>query len=159
MRYSLALLPFLVFLAGCESVPDARPRAELQLPDEPTTDAALQGKWKLVRFDRWGGGPVDTDSVGKTWEITEKEVISPGKFRFDVAGNYLVRPLHFPKQIDVKTADGKKKPGIYSVEGNTLKLCIDDNGGERPTTLASQGKSEIWLFVFERVRPSVVPRE
>lgn len=100
---------------------------------------------------------MNTDSVGKTWEITDKQVIAPEGARFTVEGSYRVRPLEWPRHIDITGADGKKKPGIYSVQGNTLKLCIDDNGGERPTTLASQGKSEIWLFVFERVRPSDVP--
>lgn len=152
MRPFLALLPLVLVLAGCASVSDTSPADQFQLPDPPTTDATLQGKWKLVRFERFGG-PCESDSVGKIFEITDKQVIAPEKARFSVEGTYRVRPVEWPKQIDIKTAGCPKKPGIYSVDGNTLRLCINDNSSERPTTLASQGKSEIWLFVFERVKP------
>lgn len=155
MRWSFALVPVVVFLAGCGAAPDVAPGDEFKLPDPPATDAALQGNWKLVRFDRFGGR-CECDSVGKTWEITDKQIIAPEKAMRSVEGSYRVRPLELPRHIDIKTPDGQKMPGIYSIERDTLKLCIDGNGSQRPTTLESQGKSEIWLFVFERVKPAVV---
>jgi uncharacterized protein (TIGR03067 family) len=153
MRLALAWLPAIVLLAGCGSAPD--PVDERAAPPEDP----LRGQWKLVCFERWGG-PWQDHEVGQTWEFTGKEIACPDGTPFRVAGSYRNRPRNAPKEIDIKTAKGKEIPGIYSIEGDTLKLCVDtQNSRRRPTEFASQGKSEIWLFVFERVKPAVARSE
>jgi uncharacterized protein (TIGR03067 family) len=142
MRWYLALLPLVVFPAGCGSVTDAE-------SNEPAMPA-LQGKWKLVRFERWGG-PWKGGDVGQTWEFTENQIRCPKNASFALDGTYRIRP----QEIDIKTPKGKEIPGIWTIEADTLKLCVNEGDARfRPEAFASMGKSEIWLFVFERVRPA-----
>jgi len=150
MRLTLALLPIVVCLVGCGSQTDAPPE-DRALPE----DTSLRGQWKVVRFERWGG-PWNTDSsVGQTWEVTADRLACPANAPFAVEGTYRLRPSKRPKEIDIRTAEGKLVPGIYDVEGDALRLCVDQNGTRRPTAFASEGKSEIWLIALERVKPVV----
>jgi uncharacterized protein (TIGR03067 family) len=153
------LLPVMVCLAGCGSVPDAASEDDgLLAKTAPAEDGSLRGKWKAVRFERWGGA-WDVNDVGQTWEFTSNAVTCPDKAAFAVEGIYRIRPKKIPKEIDIKTVKGKEIPGIYSVEDDTLKLCIDYADSRlRPTAFASVGKSEIWLIVFERMKPVAVAR-
>ena len=65
-----------------------------------------------------------------------------------------------PKAIDLTPGEnggplkGKRYPGIYRLEGDTLTLCLSiEAGSKRPTKFAT--KDTYWVLdVYKRSRPS-----
>lgn len=140
MRWYLALLPL---VAGCGSITDAASDEPEVAPAKPPS---LTGTWKVVRFERWGSKSTASD-VGQTWVFTAKDICRD-KTPFAA---YRVRR----NEIDIKTTKGREIPGIYSIEGDTLNLCVNCGDARiRPEAFASMAKSGIWLIVLERVRPA-----
>jgi uncharacterized protein (TIGR03067 family) len=62
-----------------------------------------------------------------------------------------------PKTIDIFPVTGPRKdqrhPGIYLMDGKTLKLCWALPGKPRPAAFESKKGSDIFLIELERVKP------
>jgi internalin A len=127
--------------------------------DDPADNAAkkdrerLAGAWKIVSAERDG----QPDKVSQGATIT---YAPDGKFTVKFAdatggaGTYKLDPSKKPNAIDY-TPDfspdkGKLHKGIYSLEGDTLKLCASDPGKARPKELATKTDSGQALFVLTR---------
>jgi uncharacterized protein (TIGR03067 family) len=69
-----------------------------------------------------------------------------GTFKVDVSKK--------PKTIDVTFTEGPEKGktsiGIYTLEGDTYKVCMDPQGKERPTKFESKKGSPFVLEVLKR---------
>jgi|SRR5579884_386972 len=65
-------------------------------------------------------------------------------------GTYKLDPTAKPKAIDVvmKGRGGKEQTllGIYELNGDTLKLCIAWEGGQRPATFESSGTTRLYVL-------------
>jgi uncharacterized protein (TIGR03067 family) len=66
-------------------------------------------------------------------------------------GSFKIDPGKKPRQIDV-TMKGKTYAGIYAFEKGKLKICITDEGGERPTKFESPEGSKTAVVVLKRVK-------
>ena len=112
-------------------------------------EAKLLGTW-IPQFIEKGGEPAPTRAL-KTFLLTFKEgghramgKDQPGK------GTYKVDADKKPKQIELSFEDGVTFKGIYELEGNVLKLCLDERKGGRPTEFKSTKNSSIVLIVLQR---------
>jgi uncharacterized protein (TIGR03067 family) len=69
-------------------------------------------------------------------------------------GTFKVDPAKKPKTIDMTMTDGplkgKTMVGIYELEGDTYKVCVDMSGKTRPTELAIKPGSGFILEVLKR---------
>ncbi len=69
-------------------------------------------------------------------------------------GTFKVDPTKKPKTIDVTFTDGPEKGkttlGIYELEGETYKACIDPAGKARPTEFAIKPGSGHALVIHKR---------
>jgi uncharacterized protein (TIGR03067 family) len=76
------------------------------------------------------------------------EVIQTGTQKLD--------PSKSPKTIDVTVTEGLRKGavmlGIYEIDGDTLKVCFDEEGKKRPTEFKSPAGSETFVNVHKRVK-------
>jgi uncharacterized protein (TIGR03067 family) len=77
-------------------------------------------------------------------------------FTLDVAGNRGAIDLT-PRYrefdgVQIGIEDGSRRGGIYVMEGNRLKLCLNMKGAQRPSKFATEPGSGLVLFVFERPR-------
>ena|SRR5438445_6060027 len=72
------------------------------------------------------------------------------------AGTQKLDPSKSPKTIDVMMTEGLKKGavmlGIYEIDGDTLRVCFDEEGKKRPTEFKSAAGSETFVNVHKRAK-------
>jgi len=119
----------------------------------------IQGTWVLVA-EQWNGkksSRADLQKDGKYYihfviardKITRKE---SGKVRDQ--SSFVLGPGQNPKTIDLVALPRRPKagsvPGIYFLEGDTLKICLASEGKPRPVRFRAKAGSEHKLFVLKR---------
>lgn len=130
--------------------------------DDPSEDAAkaeakkLHGTWVVVS--------VEGDGEKVPTEILRKEavrfVIAPDGITIKVDGEikaedrYTLNPKADPKTIDLSGKEGRKALGIYSLEGDRLRICWTERGETRPREFATKPGSGFDLWVLKRESPS-----
>jgi uncharacterized protein (TIGR03067 family) len=125
------------------------------LPAEEKSDQdKIQGKWKIDSGIR-GGNPLPEDITKSTIIVFDGNKM---KMTFTREGQEQNREMSFkldptakPKAIDVDI-NGKPGLGIYSLEGDTLKICHGEEGDARPTELASKEGTKVTLIVLKRTK-------
>ena len=72
---------------------------------------------------------------------------------------YTIEPSKSPKHINMIGTEGdlagKAAEGIYSLDGNTLKVCYTMPGKPRPETFGSPAGSGIYMVVWKRQSPEL----
>ena len=112
-------------------------------PDE------LQGAWRLESVDR-DGVDFPADFFPVRWFIKGSKVLCGGQEIADLAAEAKATP----KSIDLSPTDSKKTyEGIYSVEDDALKICLNASSEgvkERPTEFSTKDKPKLRLLVLRR---------
>jgi uncharacterized protein (TIGR03067 family) len=112
----------------------------------------LIGVWKLVSCEGEGNkvpGEILKGEVVR-WTVTDESITwTVGK---DDEGNdkYTLNPTTRPRSIDLTDKDGHHAPGIYSLDGDALKVCIDEGSEERPKEFATKAGTHLSVWIFER---------
>jgi uncharacterized protein (TIGR03067 family) len=114
----------------------------------------LQGTWVWVEAER-GGKKAGADEI-KDFKMVfrgDKLSVDPGGDNRE--GTFKLDPAQKPKTIDLMLEDGPEKGktirGIYSLDGDTLKLCFDDMGdNDRPTDFTSKEGTRLVMVVLRR---------
>jgi uncharacterized protein (TIGR03067 family) len=102
----------------------------------------IQGTWKFVSQEM-DGNALPKEEVAKhtitfagdKWTVrSEGKVVQAGTHKFD--------PTKKPAQVDAAVTEGEDKGstmlGIYELKGDTLKVCFDPKGKERPKEFSSK---------------------
>ncbi|MBV9124365.1 MAG: TIGR03067 domain-containing protein [Planctomycetes bacterium] len=129
--------------------------------DQAKSDKELiQGTWEVVS-SREGGREIPADKrAGLRILITADLLTFQPK---DAKGLKDTLGIHFtldstknPKEMDTTHELDPGQPitqlGIYSLEGDTLKLCLGGAGQPRPTRLESQAGDSSVSFVLKRAK-------
>jgi uncharacterized protein (TIGR03067 family) len=117
----------------------------------------LQGDWVAVReqhggftielYDGKGVPPIATTIKGDKRIVTRP---------VQATHTLMLNPTAELKEIDQKCIEGRNKGtvflGIYKLEGDTLTICTNSGGKERPQAFTAE-KPGIWLYVYKRVKP------
>jgi uncharacterized protein (TIGR03067 family) len=113
--------------------------------------AALKGKWEVVSAEFEGKPATTAYRPGTVIVIDGDELYftdgfaksKPTKFKIDAAAK--------PKAIDFGKEQGERKAlkGIYSLDGDTLKLCLNLTG-ERPKEFKTKAGDKTNLLVLKR---------
>lgn len=132
-----------------------------QLPGKKYSgdEARIQGLWDVISWTENGkvspGG--EKDPLRLEFDAKTLRFWLPGP-----AGRpepYRLDPAKSPKTIDLlpgKNA-GRLKPvlGIYELDGDSLKICLDPEGKERPAGFLLPKGKEYWLLILKRVNNDV----
>jgi uncharacterized protein (TIGR03067 family) len=114
---------------------------------------AIQGNWALVKAEL-GGQPM-AEGVMKTISLK----LTDGKYEVLVAGvpdngTYSIDSDTKPKSITVTGTDGPNRgktfPSIYELKGDTLRICYDLSGMERPKEFKSVAGTKLYLATYHR---------
>jgi uncharacterized protein (TIGR03067 family) len=119
----------------------------------------------LVGADEPKKVPTDADRIQGVWQFESseragKKEITADTFRFHLPAGarhpqpYKLDPAKAPKTIDW-LPDGKRGPtdplpGIYALDGDTLKICWGPKGKDRPKEFKTTTDRDDWLWVLKR---------
>jgi RNA polymerase sigma factor (sigma-70 family) len=113
------------------------------------TDPQLQGTWKAARV-WYRGQEVPAVNLEMTFAgdrcTTRSDLFPP------MSATFRVDPGKDPKQIDLVYPNGVTSPGVYRLDGDRLRLCVNTEGGERPAELSRER-----FFYYELRRAAAGP--
>jgi uncharacterized protein (TIGR03067 family) len=117
----------------------------------------LQGHWKVITFES-GGGAVNVAN-DETWSVDKDQ------FFFSTSrGSITLNPTAKVKKIDLATGERRLSSplapagdqpvhsvsGIYSLDGDDLKLCFDTTGDDRPKEFSTEKNPARCLITLKR---------
>jgi uncharacterized protein (TIGR03067 family) len=116
----------------------------------------LHGAWKVTSIEERGQTKDDNENHQLVFagdELTVKrgdETFIKGKFKIDSSK----KPMEIDFEISEAVKDNLKDKtglGIYSLQGDTLKLCFNEPGAsERPKEFAAQADTKTVLLTCQR---------
>jgi uncharacterized protein (TIGR03067 family) len=148
----LAVAGLVGLTAGFASV-SADPPKEVEQPS-----GGLAGSWKVVSLER-DGKEIGEGLKGAKWVFTDTTLTArfPGegeaKFTYEThTVDNKVGTIDLEVVESARDGGPRKRvyPGIYSVEGNTLKICYASTGKPSPKEFATKVGSGNTLVVLKR---------
>jgi uncharacterized protein (TIGR03067 family) len=116
--------------------------------------AKLKGIWTVTSAVH--NGQTDDDAKGDTVTFDGDKVTVKAK-NGEHAGTCKVDAAKKPKSIDFIPSDGPQKdrthPGIYEIQGDTLRICFTQPDKTRPTAFESEPGSGAMLISLKRQKP------
>ena len=108
----------------------------------------IDGTWKPV------GGEIDGLELADDY-FSDDLVLSEGNYVFgNDRGRYTVDTTTEPPSIDVRGEKGpnagKLLPGIFELDGTTLRICYDLAGAGRPVKLETTPGSRRFLVTYAK---------
>jgi uncharacterized protein (TIGR03067 family) len=117
----------------------------------------LQGTWDVVSLEV-AGNTVPKDKLENFRSTIKDDVMShkgaeEGKTE---EVTFVLDPSQKPKAIDMTLKKGGQAGqvilGIYSLDGDNLKLCMNQPGLERPKEFVSKAESRVVLIMLKRAK-------
>ena len=112
----------------------------------------FQGTWAIILGER-EGVKLSEEAAGEIKVVVEGDRYRHVRGDRTQAGTIKLDPTKRPREIDITPADGKTILGIYTIEGDTHKVCFAEYGGGRPTGFSTEPESGSSLYVMRRVKP------
>jgi len=114
----------------------------------------LQGTWVLVSMQTEGHDVAAEDFKDWTAVYEQNRVTLRAGDRVRRRGIVTLDPSRKPKAINTWDQDGpyddQTVPGIYELEGDTLKLCVARPGQERPNEFTTNSGTAFLVCVYKR---------
>jgi uncharacterized protein (TIGR03067 family) len=116
----------------------------------------IEGAWLPSTAEL--GGQKFPDEILKTIKL----VVKGDKYTVTVGaevdqGTCKLNPSAKPKALDITGTDGPNKGktilAIYERNGDTLRVCYDLSGKNRPTEFKTQAGTQLFLVTYQREKP------
>jgi RNA polymerase sigma-70 factor (ECF subfamily) len=126
--------------------------------DKPKDDKeAILGTWQVADFEFKGKGPDEATLKkikGAKWVFTADQINVQTPGEKDEPASYTLNPSTTPKELDTTPQGGQAEQAIYSLEGDTLKICVPGpEGGPRPTRFAAEPNGKTVVVTLKREKP------
>jgi len=103
-----------------------------------------------------GADAKDDDAIQGTWLPSTAELAGM-PFPEEVRKTIKLNPKAKPKELDINGTDGPNKGktilAIYELDGDTLRVCYDLGGKNRPTEFKTKEGSQLFLVTYKREKP------
>jgi uncharacterized protein (TIGR03067 family) len=116
-------------------------------------DDAIEGTWLPSAAEL--GGKMFPDEVRKTIKLVikdDKYTVTVGK-QVD-QGTIKLNPSATPKAMDITGTEGPNKGktilAIYERKGDTLRICYDLSGKNRPTEFKTEAGTQLFLVEYKQ---------
>lgn len=116
-------------------------------------DEKLEGTWLPTTAEL--GGKTFPDEVRKSIKLVikdDKYTVTVGK-EVDL-GTVKLKPSATPKAMDITGTKGPNKGktflAIYERKGDTLRICYDLSGKNRPTEFKTEAGTQLFLAEYKR---------
>ena len=116
----------------------------------------IQGTWLPSTAEL--GGKMFPDEVRKTIKLVVKDdkyTVTVGK-QVD-QGTVKLNSAAKPKELDITGTDGPNKGktilAIYERDGDTLRVCYDLSGKNRPKEFKTKEGTQLFLVTYKREKP------
>ena len=129
--------------------------AQSSVAAEAPDTKALEGAWT----------PIKAELAGQAWPDTLLKTINlklhNGEYDITVAGQpdkgtYTIDPSTKPKSMIITGTDGPNKGktflAIYELEGDTLRVCYDLSGKQRPAQFKTAAETKLYLVTYNRIK-------
>ena len=137
-RSPLLVLAYALGLSSCGSPGEAA----------KTDYDRMQGMWSVMAWETKGEPPPDEPFEKLRVEIAgDRLVFHEDQTKYVLT--FVLNPAASPKTIDLQRKDEPPMPGIYELDGDTLKVCFN-KGKERPKEFSIDGEGTRTLFVLKR---------
>ncbi len=150
-----------IFLAWCVGVQDEKPTAS-RVQSSKQESQRIQGSWQFQSVQKNGDKVPETELKDRTVIFGGDAFVVRHAGQLFHAGTQKLDPSKSPKTINAMIAQGDGKGdillGIYELDGDTLKVCFDTEGQQRPSEFKSDAGSENLLVVYKRVRIGDEPK-
>lgn len=116
---------------------------------------ALNGAWQLtsaeiagVKFPESEAKKITLKIDGETYVVQVDKAVDKGTVKADASKK--------PRTLDIVGTEGPNKGrtmlAIYEIDKDTLRVCYDTKGKNRPSEFASSKENGYFLAVYQRVR-------
>lgn len=125
---------------------------ELSIPPRDAAkepQAALQGKWRIVRIEMRRQSVTEERLVGDPYLSIDG---NKARLKIDDAERTLtirVDSSEKPAQIDFIDRRGTER-GIYQFDRDLLRICIARDGADRPKQFATMPDGKTWLLILKK---------
>jgi uncharacterized protein (TIGR03067 family) len=124
--------------------------------DDAKDGKTVEGTWLPSTAEL--AGKMFPDEVRKTIKLVVKDdkyTVTIGK---DVdQGTVKLNSTAKPKELDITGTDGPNKGktilAIYERDGDTLRICYDLSGKNRPTEFKTKEGTQLFLVTYKREKP------
>ena len=126
------------------------------LGEDPKDSDAVQGTWTASAAEL--GGKQFPDEARRAIRMTLKG----GDYAVSVGGQpdrgtFKMDPLARPKAMDVTGTEGPNKgrtlSAIYELDGDTLRICYNLDGKDRPKEFKAGEGTKLFLVTYRREKP------
>lgn len=150
IRSTLFVVSMTLASAGCGA--DNRTVTDAPRPENSQSAVDLPGKW-LVTEIVYHGQPLPVGEVrpkNSIWNFSDTTIENTRANGPPSKGNWTRDATTYPKRLQIMV-DGSTMRCIYSIEHNTLKLCIAGSGShDYPTKFESTANPPTELLTLQR---------
>jgi uncharacterized protein (TIGR03067 family) len=148
-----ARIAFGFLLVATTVQPQMQPQPSKAVRDEMNR---LQGSWTVEMQEENGEKLSAEDLKGRTVMFGKDAIFVRRNGNVSEVMVLKFDPAKSPKTVNALVVEGEHKgdimPGIYALDGDSLKVCFDRDGQERPKEFTTAPKSGHFFMVCKRIR-------
>jgi uncharacterized protein (TIGR03067 family) len=157
---TLTVLVSVVMLFALDDPPKKDPPADPKKSASAAEDLQrLQGTWTVEAWEEGGKALAAADLKKRGVFFGANLFIFRRDAKLSRAGAVQLDPAKSPATVNLSVREGEGKDdvmlGIYSLDGDTLKLCFDPQSQTRPTDFKPEAKAGFTLISLKKPKPAV----